>query len=195
MNEREIIERHFAGRLGRFLELGANDGERNSLTAGLVTAGWSGVQVEPEPLTFLRLLGNREGNPRIELVNAAIGPQSGVEPFWAQVDGGENSTLSDRHREVFAANDGIPFHRPYWINVLSVAGLLAEFGGPTNWQLVLIDVEGVSVKVLEWFPLAAMTDTEVLCVEHDNQPEYAARLMQPWYSTQVIGVNVLGIRR
>jgi FkbM family methyltransferase len=111
MDEKQIIEAHFSGcdglGLGRFLELGAHDGVRNSLTAGLVDAGWSGVQVEPDPLAFLQLRANREGNPRIALVNAAVARVAGLQPFWSQSDGGEESTLDAGHREM----SGKPYHR------------------------------------------------------------------------------------
>jgi FkbM family methyltransferase len=195
MDERTIIESHFSGcdglGLGRFLELGAHDGVRNSLTAGLVDAGWSGVQVEPDPLAFLQLRANRGDNPRIEIVNAAVAPAAGILPFWSQADGGEESTLDAGHREM----SGKPYHRPHFVSAVSVVDLLAAFGGPRGWDFLLIDIEGINSEVLRAFPLAEMVDTQMVCVECDSGPEAAMEILRWWYDVQAIGVNVIGVRR
>ncbi len=54
--DRQWIDRHFVGRIGRFLEFGAFDGRTHSKTLGLIEAGWSGVLVEGNARVFLRLL-------------------------------------------------------------------------------------------------------------------------------------------
>jgi FkbM family methyltransferase len=199
MDERTIIESHFSGcdglGLGRFLELGANDGVQNSLTVGLVAAGWSGVQVEPEPAAFLRLAANRRDTPKIELVNAAIGAKGSVTRFWAQHGGnGEIGTLSQRHHDFFVSA-GEAFHRPYFLHVLPVSQLLAAFGGPLGWNFLLIDVEGINTEVLRAFPLAEMVDTQMVCVECDSGPEAAMEILRWWYDVRQVGVNVIGARR
>jgi FkbM family methyltransferase len=195
IDERRIIEDHFTGcdglGVGRFLELGANNGVRNSLTVGLVESGWSGVQVEPDPLTFLELRANRGDNESIALVNAAVTPFGGMRQFWSQLDGGEESTLDPVHR----ARSDKPYHRPHWVNSLSVVGLLAAFGGPLGWDFLLIDVEGISGDVLAVFPLAAMANTSMVCVEVDDDPRIIEAILAPWYTTTHIGCNVIGVRR
>lgn len=192
MTEREIIERHFGTRKGRFLELGAHDGRTDSLTCGLVDAGWSGVQVEADPRIFLRLQENHGGNERLSLVQAAVCPKGGMMRFWSQQGGGQESTLAEYHTK----RSGRPYERPHWVNALSVAGLLAAFGGPLGWQFLLIDVEGISGDTLAAFPLAEMTDTELICCERDTHGGVIERLLSPHYIPETVGsCNVFGRRR
>jgi FkbM family methyltransferase len=193
MSEREIVEQHFAGRLGRFLEIGAYDGVTSSLTDSLVLAGWEGVQVEPEPIAFTKLMENRRGHPHIQLVNAAVSVSAGIAEFWAQDGGGEVSTLCEQHRQFFETRDGTRYHRPYFIQTLSVEQLLAAFG--TRWDMLLIDAEGISLEVLCEFPLADMPETTLVCTEFDAGPNGVVAALSPWYDTQEVGVNVIGIRR
>lgn len=193
--EREIIESHFAGKIGRFLEFGANDGRTDSLTCGLVDAGWSGVQVEADPATFLRLCENHGRNSRLSLVNAAVGTQRGLHPFWSQCgDGHQESTLSLRHKGESELR-GNSYHNEHWTNVATPWDILHAFGGPSGWDFLLIDVEGVSGDVLGRTPIGEMTDLSLICCESDTDPEIIMQLMAPWFRGVPAGVcNVIGTR-
>ncbi len=200
--ERRFIERYFEGRRGRFLELGAGDGLHDSLTVGLVDAGWSGVQVEPDIEAFRCLRERREENNNIVLVNAAVGPSTGLRQFWAEFPEDaqgqlpeccrQEGTIDDVHR-VGAISRGHRYRRPYYINVVSTGALLQTFG--IVWDLVVIDAEGVSLAITQQMPLAVMQRTELICVEYDGGPRAVIAELAPWYNTQVIGYNVLGVRR
>src|SRR6266566_887458 len=87
-NEHEHILRHFAGRIGRFLDIGAFDGLTFSNTRCLAELGWGGVLVEPSPAAFVHLMKGYEGNPNVELVNAGLAPVSGLFRFWANTKDG-----------------------------------------------------------------------------------------------------------
>lgn len=191
-SEREIIEQHFKGRVGRFLELGAHDGRTDSLTCGLVDAGWSGVQVEADPRIFLRLQENHGSNERLSLVQAAVCPKGGMTQFWSQQGGGQESTLAEYHTK----RSGRPYERPHWVNALSVADLLAAFGGPLGLQFLLIDVEGISGETLAAFPLAEMTDLELVCCERDTHFAIIQDILAPHYIAEKAGdCNVIGRRK
>lgn len=188
--EGRFIAEHFAGRIGRFLDLGAYDGRNLSNTWALAQLGWSGVYVEPSPEPFCGLMRNYAGNPRVTLVNAAIGA-SGVSrlmPFHATGDA--LSTTEDRHREKFGAYPFTPILIPGGIGWQE---LLESVGG--EFDFVNIDVEGKNVAVLAAMPIRP----EMVCVEYDPDADGVNAvhnlLTALGYEITVIGGNVLGIRR
>lgn len=203
--EKKIINEHFAGRRGRFLEIGAHDGVTDSLTADLVARGWTGVQVEPNPLSVVVLAENRKNNPGIAIVNAAISNNTKLSQFWVDTGPlcggydkyrGQRSTLNRIFKENSERIDAIPYALPpLWVHPVDVKTLLATFGGPLNWQLLVIDAEFESCNSLRQFPLADMVDTELICVEWELSPKQAIDILQPWYTCQHIDCNVIGIRK
>lgn len=181
---RDLIEQHFGARVGRFLEIGAFDGLRDSLTYGLCGAGWSGVMVEPNPVNFIALQTNHGHNKLVSLVHAAVADYDGLAKFWDD-GGGQVSSLSTRHRDAFVRDNQTVFSE-YHTAVISVQTLLNTFGGPRNWQFVQIDAEGTSVSLLRRLPLAEMLDTELLCVEWDTPSGADIRaITEPYYDVLV----------
>jgi len=57
-NEQQIIANYFNGKIGTFLDIGANDGVTLSNTYQLVLDGWNGVGVEPSNEAFAKLVTN-----------------------------------------------------------------------------------------------------------------------------------------
>jgi FkbM family methyltransferase len=67
----------------RFVEIGANDGQRlDPLSAYVAKGGWTGIMVEPVPYVFERLRRHFDGNERIAVENAAIADSGGTRPFY-----------------------------------------------------------------------------------------------------------------
>ncbi|HAW09650.1 MAG TPA: hypothetical protein DCX12_00985 [Chloroflexi bacterium] len=194
MIERQWLESHFAGRAGRFLEIGAFDGFTGSLTFGLIQADWRGVLVEPDPRAFCRLKslwGN--GTPNLDLVNAAVAARGGLRWFYQDVGAagdGQTSTLVPEVAQGFAERRGARY-RTHWTHAVSVADLLACFG--TDFDLVVIDAEGLDWEILSAMPLAAMYGTEVIVAEN---PAAVADLLAPWY-TEALRTpdNLIAVRR
>jgi FkbM family methyltransferase len=86
-----IIEREFIPNFfkdfpkGRFLEIGANDGEPenpNEPVWSLVEMGWSGVYCEPNPHSCSRLLKNIKPYKDIIVFNGAITETRGLSTFY-----------------------------------------------------------------------------------------------------------------
>src|SRR5690606_35456818 len=69
----ELLARS-AGLDGRFIEVGAADGVRNSVTWLLEAAGWTGVLVEADPETAAQCARNR---PHSFVAQAALGAPGG----------------------------------------------------------------------------------------------------------------------
>lgn len=162
-DEEQVITAQFAGRTGRFLDIGAYDGITFSTTRRLFELGWSGVLVEPSPQAFVRLMALYGGDCRAMLVNAAVDPQPGLKGFHASADG--VSTLLDAHREKWVENWGAAFV-PIVVNTVSPAALLALVDGRVDF--VNLDVEGENWDMLVSLDWEAL-DPEMACVETDGR--------------------------
>ncbi len=191
-----ILE-HFAGRVGKFLDVGAYDGVTFSNTRYLAELGWSGVLVEPSPMAFPHLMAYYKDNPRMELVNAGLTNSAGlrVRKFYANGVGAAGDALSSfrlEHREKFSMH---PFE-PIWLPVMTWDDLLAALPGP--YQFVNIDVEGMNLEVLQGLCLQIAQrwiGPEMVCVELDpvNETEWFKRELRGagLSHQEVIGGNLL----
>jgi hypothetical protein len=171
-----ILDR-FAGRTGRFLDIGAFDGKTFSNTWPLAELGWSGVCVEPSPPAFCHLMRTYEGNDRVTLINAAIAPTSALPDAFARFKAGP-------FREILIPRLG-------WIDLYAA---LAVRWSPEEFLFVNIDTEGTNAAVLAAMPLRP----EMICVEYDPQADgvnTVHNILTGWgYRWTVIGGNVLGVR-
>jgi hypothetical protein len=192
--DREWIDQHFAGRVGRFLELGAFDGRTHSKTLGLVEAGWSGVMVEGNARVFLRLLEEHGRNQRIQLLHAVVTPDGGISAWWDNVagSGGETSTVSHAHVDYWTQRGG-EFRR-YFTGTIALANLL-EFT-ELDFDFLLVDVEGITPQILAALPLERMTRAEVICAEKQGGNETVMDHLRRWYEQVLVTHdNVVAVRR
>lgn len=185
--EHAPILQHFAGRKGRFLDIGAYDGVQFSNTWPLVDQGWSGVLLEPSPWVFQYLVKNYQGKPGFEFVNASLAPVSGLTRWWDS-GGDALSTMVAAHKDSFAAR-GYPY-LPMWVASIDWAELLFRFPGP--YQFLNIDAEGISSTLLEIAPLEKIK-AEMICVEVDGLCEMTADFLREhgYKKQQLIGANLL----
>ena len=66
-----------------FMQIGANDGSKGDYLETYVQArGWRGLLLEPIPYVFANLQSRHGGNPRLTLVNAAIGDHVGTAQLY-----------------------------------------------------------------------------------------------------------------
>lgn len=196
MTEREWIDQYFLAlnrTSGRFLDIGAFDGQTDSLTAGLADAGWTGVCCEPDPATFLKLAQRYRGRAGIDLVNAAVAATAGLRQFHRAASDPQVSTLAVSHAAGFPDADYQP---AYYVSAVGLRALLKRFGGPRHWHCVAIDAEGVSHEILADLPLHAMAETEVICCEiPEGRAEHVRSLLEPLYRIEMVTkYNVLGVR-
>lgn len=189
-----FISQHFAGRVGRFLDIGAYNGFHFSNTWRLAQEGWSGVCMEPSPLPFTGLLTQYHDNERITLVNAAltVGPKR-LMPFYSTGDA--LSSTEQRHVDKFAKH-GFPFTRILIPGGIGWDELLAEVDNNATgpFDFVNIDVEGLNADTLREMPIRP----EMICVEYDPDADgvnTVHNILTGWgYRITVIGGNVLGVR-
>jgi FkbM family methyltransferase len=171
--EEEIIVRLFQAetRVGHFLDIGAYDGQTFSNTLRLVELGWSGVCVEPSPSVFTSLLKRHGNNPKITLINSALGLANAFVPFW-DAAGDAISTTNHPHKFKWERGSKVAFTAMV-VYTVTFADLFKRFG--LNFDFINLDVEGISAELFMAMPLQTLERTRCLCVEHDGQMEEIRR--------------------
>lgn len=188
-NEQEVITNYFGNTIGRFLDIGAFTGKELSNTYRLVELGWSGVCVEPSPSVFVQLLKLHGQNPKIEIVNAAVGPLAKVAVFFDSC-GEALSTTNPAHLEKWNKTK----FQKYWIYVLPISELYSVFG--TDFDFVSLDVESANWEVFCALQLEQLKKLRMLCVEHDGHDAQMTEVMSRHGFTQVSrnAENVIFVR-
>lgn len=162
-NEEEIIDRYFGEHVGRFLDIGAFDGEDMSNTRALALRGWSGVIVEASPWIFPKLYERYRDNDKITLINAAVGSGAcRLAPFYPDLTERQyGSTLSTRWAECSHINNP----KPYLVQVLGIQELLDREA--CGLDFVTIDTEGMDLEILK---AAEWQGVKLLSVEYTTDP-------------------------
>ncbi|QIK75953.1 FkbM family methyltransferase [Nocardioides piscis] len=130
-------------RNGRYVEIGANDPEQDSISKAFYDRGWSGLEVEPEPSFAQRY---RAARPRDVVVQAAV-TGTGDQVVLHRIQGTGLSTTVDG----FGAGHEEGGHHTEDITVRGARldDLVAEHGFDTgDVHFCMIDVEGAEADVL-----------------------------------------------
>lgn len=168
-NEEEIILKYFGGKVGNFIDIGANDGKTLSNTFALTERGWTGVLIEPSPKAFALLKENYKGKKNSYFYNFALGTTNGKVKMWDSEthlnkgDHGLLSTLveSERNRwtnEKFNEIEVKCFRWKTFLNRLSVK----------EFDFISMDIEGLEVELLKQIDLRP---TSLVCLEWNSKPE------------------------
>jgi FkbM family methyltransferase len=143
-----------------FVEIGANDGVKDSYLREQILAGrWRGVMVEPVPYVFERLQRNYAALDRIALENAAIADRDGELPFFHLAEAPDPESLPDWYDEIGSfKRDAVLGHRG---DIPDIDRRLVEATVPCltfdslcrkhgigRLDLVLIDAEGYDAEIL-----------------------------------------------
>lgn len=126
---------------GTYVDVGAHDPTDLSVTKAFSDAGWSGINIEPNP-SYARKL--RTDRPRDVTIEVCLGSKPGMATLYDFGHTGLSTTvaeIADRHRRAgFAARE----HR---IPVTTLAAVLDDLAGqPVHF--LKIDVEGAEGEVL-----------------------------------------------
>ena len=167
--ERHILS-YFAGRKGRFLDIGAHDGVQLSNTRALAELGWGGTLVEPSAAPFKELMDVYRGREDINLANMAIVPERAGIVTFSDSRGDFVSTFDAAHQRLWAApgadgRPGVQYQRIYVAGV-TVRELTTALPGP--YQFVNLDVEGINHALFSELFLAPL-GVELVCVEYQDR--------------------------
>lgn len=149
---------------GRFLDIGAYDGKIFSNTHRLAELGWSGVCVEPSPIPFGKLLELYKDNPKMTLVNAAVGAESKWLDFYDS-NGDVLSSSNIAHVLRWTQNNGVKFTK-FAVKSVAISDLFAQFG--FEYDVINIDVESQNAEIFYALPWHCLPRTRIICVEHDG---------------------------
>ncbi len=180
-----LFEQLFGQRVdGTFVEVGAYDGETFSNTSFLADLGWRGVYIEPVERAFKRCVERHRRNPRVSVLNWAIGPEETTIRFW---DNGQFSTGSADEMAINTANA--------WIDPAGVAEIevrqvrldttLRQAAVEPGFDLLVVDVDGMEEPVFESFALehwrprhmiVELLDHSLAAVGHERTTASSARV-------------------
>lgn len=146
-SEPEFINRFFDRTdNGFFVDIGAFDGICYSNTRALWERGWSGILVEPDPVSFARLKANYHGAPRVKLINAAIVAVTGPTAFYRHTDpqriGWHSTNL-----------DWVDTWPAGTVDVTTANGMkFSDLALPRSIDFLSIDAEGSDYDILRSIP-------------------------------------------
>jgi FkbM family methyltransferase len=161
-DEEEFLVKHFAGRTGKLLDIGAFDGMTMSNTRRLLELGWQGVLVEAHWGNFQTMCDNNKGfESRLTMVCAALAPERGLRKLWVDryEDRHWSTTISDDLKNSGSIMDPSPM-------VTMVGCISMEDLWPLGpYDLISMDAEWEDFAILKSQPKELWRTVPVLCVE------------------------------
>lgn len=145
----------------KFLDIGAWDPICFSNTRALFERGWGGVMIEPSPTPMLSLLKAYGSEPRITLVQAAVGLEDSMLAFQMTDD-----SVSTSDATSYATwKDHAKFLGRCFVRTITFDQINLWYGG---FDFINIDAEGISVDLFHAM-LTSGARPECCCVEHDGR--------------------------
>ena len=171
----DVIYQQFFGlkNNGCFVEVGAYDGEYVSNTSGLADIGWKGFYIEPVPEYYEKCTFRHKNNSNIKVTRAAVGDQNGEIEINI---GGPLSTISSDmkdHFETLKWSKGT-FSKSQTTKapLITLESFLELNQIKTNFELLVIDVEGFEWNVLKNFDIEKFHPQMVIIELHDQNDDY-----------------------
>ncbi|HEY4020281.1 MAG TPA: FkbM family methyltransferase [Pseudonocardiaceae bacterium] len=143
-----VLARLFAGRCtGRYVDVGASDPVKDSVTKHFYDLGWRGINIEPIPSAAAAL---RAARPEDLTLQVALGAKNGTAELhlvagregWSTTD----ETLARSYRDELRV-EAVP------VELRTLADVLTEHPGPVDF--LKIDVEGAEAEVIRGADWAA----------------------------------------
>ncbi len=169
-----FLDELFAGQAeGFFVEVGAYDGTTYAVTYAFEAMGWTGLLVEAVPSLHALAVARRPGS---RVVNAAVSRRgsSGTASFTHLIDsrapggggGGydASSFLDDPAGRRFTKRPPRTPEERVEVPLTTMDDLLAEHAGAVD--LVVIDVEGHEIALLDGFDLARFRPRVIVIEDH-----------------------------
>jgi len=166
--EQAIILKFFEnhGIIDNFLDIGAFNGVDMSNTMGLVKSGWCGVCLEPSKLAFEALQNTHRDKSHIRCMNLALAKDTGTILLYDA--GGDGASTTVEKLKTQWENGACAKFTEVQAQSISAKDLLKDVG--EYHDFVNIDTEWTSAENL-FRLLEAGLDFNLLCVEHDDDPQ------------------------
>lgn len=163
---------------GRFVEVGARDGRKESLTPYLEKAlGWKGLLIEPWPHLFLRCRKNRKASVALNVAaSERLLRDSYIEVVGKPPVASIRQTLMQEARErvegkpVEPPLPGRPKRKPvHYVSTNSVAGILERANFEPHFELMIFNLPGYEDRALDGMDFERYKPTFLLIrAESDN---------------------------
>src|SRR5712691_678789 len=159
------------------VDVGANDGKRNSNSYPFIAQGWSGILVEPIPSVFAKLKALYQGNQRVHMVNCACARQPGKLPLFLGKDGeiGEYATLStedsDYYRQTRTAQQ-------VEVEVDTLTTVLEQNNCPRDFGILSVDTEGFDYEVLASLDFSRFKPRVIVTEDENTDDEQKFALLK-----------------
>jgi FkbM family methyltransferase len=155
--EAALVREYFGPTPGYFVEVGANEPEKESQSYHLEREGWTGVLIEPQPDLADKLRERR----RAQVFEVACSsPERAGSRMTLYVLGPYSSF--DRNLAV----TGLRPEQAIEVPVRTLDSILEEVGAPRPLDLLSVDVEGHELDVLRGFDFARWQPRLILLEDH-----------------------------
>jgi FkbM family methyltransferase len=156
---------------GTFVEVGAHDGITYSNTWPLAVNGWAGLYVEPIPEFANQCRGNHARHPRVFIEECAIGAVDGVE-LALHTNGQGLFTGSKEVGLLLGAGESVYIR----VEQRTLDSLLHQYSDIIeDIDLLVVDVEGMELKVLAGFNVPKYLPTMIIIEAHEQHHLEAMR--------------------
>lgn len=163
-NEEEIIVDYFKDKpAGKFIDIGAYDVFRLSNTRKLYELGWKGVLVEADPLNFKGIADHYKDEPKIEVLNFAVGASSEDLEFYSS--GGDAVSTSVEEHKTKWEGGGVKFEK-ITVPQMHVSDFMEKYG--KDAKFLSIDTEATNMQIFNAIPDWVWEQIDMICIEHDN---------------------------
>lgn len=165
---------------GKFIDIGAFHITRFSNTRALYEKSWGGVLVEPAPSNYAAIAAHYEDEPRIKVLNVAIGETNGEIDFYDSGGDAIGTTDFDHMKKWGAAGVKYTLIK---VKQVSVVDFMKEHIAGT--QFLSIDTESTNIIVFRAIPDYVFQEIRMICIEHDGfQEEIEERLYPFGFTTR-----------
>lgn len=162
-----LISRFFEGKtLGTYVDVGANHPCNDSVTKNLYDAGWRGVNIEPVPSFFKKLLDERTEDLNLQIGISSIDSVATLYKVNSNLDW---STFDEtRAKELEGLGNDI---ERVSIEVKTLDSVLIENNFPSTIELLKIDAESHEMQVLRGIDFQRVSFELIVIEVSDSREE------------------------
>lgn len=156
-----LLSRVFrADQPGFYIDVGANDPVTHSVTKHFYEHGWSGINIEPQPRLYRRLIEDR---PRDRNLNVGVSDHEGAITFYEAPDADGWSTFSPEQAEQLRQRGLRVREQP--VSVMTLAAICEQHVADRPIDFLKIDAESLETQVIRggdwtrWRPRVVLVET------------------------------------
>ena len=138
---------------GLVVEVGAFDGEKFSNSSGLIERGWSGLLIEPIPAYADLCREKYKGNSKVTIVESAASNVNGSTTILVSGPlSTMNGELANEYTKLDWAKNEVG-DKSIHVQAQTLDSILKENDVPTDFEVLVVDVEGFETEVFEGFDI------------------------------------------